>query len=372
MKYICKKCQKTYEVSEHPVKCSCGASLWLDFKGQLNKEDIDKEDFTMWRYSKAYPIKKEALKVTFGEGMTALANINFKGYPVQIKQDYLMPTGSFKDRGVVMVTNFMKNLGVHRFAEDSSGNGGSSFAGYCARGGIDLKVFVPAGTSAGKVAQMKVYGAHLVEVEGSRQDVADAAMKASEGYHYVGHNWHPVFIHGTKSLAYELWEQNHFKVPDQVICPAGNGSLVLGLYLGFNELLDSGEIDRIPKIYPIQSEGCNPLYRGYEGLSLDFEMTPSVAEGIRIKKSTKHDEIIEYVKESKGAIISVLEEDIKNALFEIGQYGFFIEPTSATAIAGLNYLIDQQVITKEQTTAVIISGNGLKATGKIMKIKESL
>lgn len=372
MNYLCKKCGFKTEAAQDVIKCPCGGALWLDYSGSLKKEDIDKEDFSMWRYSKAYPVKRKDVKITFGEGLTPLAKIDYKGFNVQIKQDYLMPTGSFKDRGVTMVTNFMHNLGVNKFAEDSSGNGGSSFAGFCALGNIDLKVFVPAGTSEGKVAQMKVYNADLVEVEGSRQDVAIAAMEGSEGYAYVGHNWHPLFVQGTKSLAYELWEQNAFVEPDQVICVAGNGSMVIGLYLGFSELLKSGEIKQLPKIFAIQSSACNPLYRAFTGDSLDFEIQPSIAEGIRIKHSTKHDEIIEMIQETNGSIISVDEKSIKEALFEIGQRGFYIEPTSATAIAGLDYLINENLIERDEKTAVIISGNGLKATDKIMKIKETL
>jgi len=370
MNYICKKCGKLFKASPETIKCTCGAALWLDFEGHLKKEDIIQSEYSLWRYSKAYPVKLEDVTVSYGEGMTPLARLDYKGFNVQIKQDNLMPTGSFKDRGVVMVTNFMKNMGVDCFAEDSSGNGGSSYAGYCALGNIDIKIFVPAGTSAGKIAQMKVYGADLIEVEGTRQDVADQAMKNIGGSVYVGHNWHPLFVQGTKSAAYELWEQNNFKAPDNVVCVAGNGSMVAGLYIGFDDLLKSGEITKMPRIFGVQSEGCNPLYRDFVGESMNFEMTPSIAEGIRIKRSTKHDEVIGFVKETGGAFLSVEEEAIKNALFEIGKYGFYVEPTSATVFAGLNKLIEEKSILPNQTTSILISGNGLKATGKIMDLMD--
>lgn len=365
-----KKCGNRYKASPKVIKCYCGAALWLDYEGKLTKDDIVQNDFSMWRYSAAYPVKREDVKISYGEGMTALAQIDFKGYMVQVKQDNLMPTGSFKDRGVVMVTNFLNNMGVKHFAEDSSGNGGSSFAGYCALGGINIQIYVPAGTSAGKIAQMKVYGADLVEVEGTRADVAAEAMKNIGGSVYVGHNWHPLFIQGTKSVAYELWEQNGFKAPDNVVCVAGNGSMVAGVYIGFNELLKSGEIKKMPRIFGIQSNGCNPFYRDFVGQSLDFELTPSIAEGIRIKKSTKHDEVLGFVKETGGAFISVDEKSIKQALFEIGEYGFYIEPTSATGFAGLNKLIEDKIIQPNEITSVLVSGNGLKATTKIMNLMD--
>jgi len=217
---------------------------------------------------------------------------------------------------------------------------------------------------------MKVYGADLVEVEGTRADVAAEAMKNIGGSVYVGHNWHPLFIQGTKSVAYELWEQNGFKAPDNVVCVAGNGSMVAGVYIGFNELLKSGEIEKMPRIFGIQSDGCNPFYRDFVGQSLDFELTPSIAEGIRIKKSTKHDEVLGFVKETEGAFISVDEKSIKQALFEIGEYGFYIEPSSATGFAGLNKLIEDKIIQPNEITSVLVSGNGLKATTKIMNLMD--
>ncbi|MCT4620765.1 MAG: threonine synthase [Marinisporobacter sp.] len=368
MKYVCKKCGNVYIANPEVIKCECGGGLWLDFEGKLKKSDIQQNDFTMWRYATAYPIKRENIKISFGEGLTPMATINYKNYKIMVKQDNLMPTGSFKDRGVAMVTNYLNNLGVTKFAEDSSGNGGSSFAGYCALGGIDCKIFVPAGTSQGKIAQMKVYGANLIEVEGTRADVANEAMKSIGGSIYVGHNWHPLFVHGVKSVAYEMWEQNGFKAPNNVVCVAGNGSIVTGVYLGFKELLNSGEIDKMPKIYGIQADNCNTLYREFIGDTIDFEPAPTIAEGISISRPTKLKEVVDLVKETNGKFISVTETEIKNALLEIGKLGFYIEPTSATGFAGLNKLIDENTINQNEETAIIISGNGLKATDKIMKL----
>ncbi len=370
MIYKCNKCGANYEAKPETIKCECGAALWLEFEGKLNKTDIIRNDFTMWRYSKAYPVKKEDVHVSFDEGLTPLAKIQYHGRSLLVKQDNLMPTGSFKDRGVAMVTNYLNNQGVSKFGEDSSGNGGSAYAGYCALAGIDCKIFVPAGTSQGKIAQMKVYGSQLTEVEGTRADVTTEAMKNFEGRIYVGHNWHPLFVQGVKSVAYEMWEQNGFEAPDHVVCVAGNGSMVTGVYLGFKELLNSGEIEKMPKIYGIQAENCNTLYRDFMGESIDFEPKKTIAEGISIYRSTKHTEVIEFVRETEGQFVSVTETEIKDALFEIGKKGFYIEPTSATGFAGLNKLIEKDIIKEDDQTAIIISGNGLKATDKIMNLQK--
>jgi len=365
MNYVCRQCGSSYPPVAERFKCDCGSALSLDYEGCLNRSDIKTDDFSMWRYCAAFPMERDDIKISFGEGLTPLAEVEYRNIKMQVKQDHLMPTGSFKDRGVAMVTNFMNNLGVRKFSEDSSGNGGSSFAGYCALAGIDCRVFVPANTSLGKVVQTSLYGADLIRVEGSRQDVADRAMTGSDGYVYVGHNWHPFFIQGIKSLAYELWEQGGFRAPDNVVCVAGNGSMVAGLSLGFNELKKSGEIVTIPKLFAVQADQCNPLYRDFVGESVDFEPKPTIAEGISIYRSTHHDEVVGAVKAGDGQILSVSDAEIAAALFYVGKKGFYVEPTSATAFAGLDKLIENKLILAHERTVVIISGNGLKATDKI-------
>lgn len=368
MKYLCNSCGHQYDASTNMTKCECGAALALDFIGHHRKADIVQDDFSMWRYAGAYPLSKADIKISFGEGLTPFIAIDYRGYRLKIKQDNLLPTGSFKDRGVAMVTNFLNIRGVSQFTEDSSGNGGSSYAGYCALGNIGCKIYVPAGTSQGKIAQMKVYGAHLIEITGTRTDVATAAMKGSQNSVYVGHNWHPLFVHGVKSVAYEMWEQNGFIAPDQVVCVAGNGSMVTGIYLGFKELLQSGEIGNMPKIFAIQSDHCNPLYREFIGDRSVIESKSGIAEGISVAHPTRLKEVVAQVRATQGAIISVSDKDIIAALFDIGKRGFYIEPTSATGFAGLNKLIEQGLIEKTDTTAIIISGNGLKATVEILPL----
>lgn len=370
MKYQCRSCGKEYSLKPEIFRCECGEALWLDFHSEFNKSDIIQNEYSMWRYSKAYPIKKEDVRVSFGEGLTPLTKIEFKGYNLLVKQDNLMPTGSFKDRGVAMVINFLNNMNVKKISEDSSGNGGSSFAGYSALAGIDCKIFVPAGTSKGKIAQMKVYGAELIEVEGTRLDVTVEAMKNLDGRIYAGHNWQPLFIEGVKSVAYELWEQNNFEAPDNIICVAGNGSMVAGIYIGFKELLVSGEIKKLPKIFAVQANNCNPLYREYIGDTIEFVPKATIAEGISIYRSTKHEQIVEFIRDTDGEFISVSENNIKESIFEIGQKGFYIEPTSATGFAGLNELIKTNKIKENDKTVIVISGNGLKATDKILKMMD--
>src|SRR5262249_40218668 len=145
-----------------------------------------------------------------------------------LKLDFLFPTGSFKDRGSTILMNRLAQLGVREALEDSSGNAGASIAAYGAAAGIDCEVYVPARASGAKLAQIAAYGAKVVAVPGSRQEVTETALRRSEALFYASHNWHPLFLEGTRTLGFEIWEQLAFQAPAAVVTPVGAGSTLLG------------------------------------------------------------------------------------------------------------------------------------------------
>lgn len=368
MNYFCKSCSNAYPAEASLWRCECGASLWCDFTASFSKKDIRQNDLSMWRYDKAYPVKRNEVTVTYNEGLTPLARVPWDGLNLLVKMDSLMPTGSFKDRGVVMVVNFLRKQGVGRITEDSSGNAGASTAAYAALAGIDCDLYVPAGASEGKLMQARLYGASVHIVSGSRDSVARAAQESEHGGVYAGHNWHPLFVQGTKSAAYEIWEQNGFRAPDAAVCAAGNGSTLIGLYLGFSELLAAGEIEKLPRLYGVQAENCNTLHRAFHGLPLDYEVKPTIAEGISLYRPSKVDEVVRMARESGGDILSVSESDIAKALLRAGKKGLCIEPTSAATFAGLEQLRIAGNLRADESVVAMVSGNGLKSPSAIMTI----
>ena len=195
----------------------------------------------MWRYAQAIDVDADAA-VSLGEGGTPMLERDWNGVPVQFKLEFMMPTGSFKDRGMTVMVSYLKSRGIDHVLEDSSGNAGASLSAYAAAGGMRCRILVPETASYPKIAQIAACGADVVTVRGSRQDVADAALRMSSEIFYASHNWQPFFIEGTKTLAYELWESLGFRAPDNVVTPLGHGSNVLGLERGFDELLRNGEI----------------------------------------------------------------------------------------------------------------------------------
>ncbi len=363
MIFKCALCNNTYAATELIWKCDCGGYLLCDYEVKFTKEDIKNERVNMWRYDKAFPLKYNDLTVSYNEGMTPLVKYPNPEINLRIKMDYLMPTGSFKDRGTVMVINYLIQNGAELITEDSSGNAGSSVALYSAMGGIPCEIYVPEGTSKGKLAQMYASGAKVVEISGTREAVAEAAQEHTESY--AGHNWHPMFLEGTKSVAYELWEQNGFTAPKNIVMVAGAGSQVLGCYNGFTELLNNGQIQEMPKIFAIQAENCNPIYRKFKGLDPLEASKKTVAEGISLLNPVKMDYVVDAMHKLGGTMISVSEEEIIDSLLEMCRNGFYVEPTSASALAGLKKLYEDGTISKDEEVVLIASGNGLKASETI-------
>jgi threonine synthase len=252
--------------------------------------------------------------------------------------------------------------------EDSSGNGGAAVAGYAAAGGMRATIMTPASTSPGKTVQMRAYGAEIRLIPGSRQDTADGAAREAASIFYASHNWHPFFLQGTKTLAYELWEDLGFRAPDNIVTPCGAGSNVLGCAIGFAELLRAGQIAKSPRIFAVQPENCGPIAASFlAGTDQEVEtpITPTIAEGTAIAKPIRRREVIAALRDSLGRAVLVSEAAIESALFDLARTGVYVEPTSAQVVAGFLKLLAEGGIGPEETTVLVMTGSGLKATSRI-------
>jgi len=258
---------------------------------------------------------------------------------------------------------------VGKVVEDSSGNAGCAIAAYCANAKIECNIFVPASTASGKVAQIQFYGAKLNRIPGTREHTADAVLKAAEKDYYASHSWNPFFFHGTKTFAFEICEQLGWKSPDSVVLPAGNGTLLLGSFIGFRELLNAGVIDRIPKIIAVQAARCAPLCRAFkEGSEIlpEVETSETIAEGIAIARPIRWKQIIDAVRQSGGFFIEVDDSEIKKALREVCRKGYYIEPTSAAITAGLSKYLSES--DPDEAVVSVFTGHGLKTTEKMLEL----
>jgi threonine synthase len=333
----------------------------------LAPDDIDPAEHSLWRYAKAVRLPRHP-EVTLGAGWTPLLSAQWDGMPVRLKADHLMVSGSFKDRGTAVMLNYLKQSGVTAILEDSSGNAGASAATYAAALGLDCRIMVPAAAPAAKKIQMAAMGAEVVAIDGSRDDVARAALAEADSTFYAAHNYQPFFLEGTKTLAFELWEQLGFRAPDCVVAPLGQGSNIMGSHIGFAELLACGQIDKLPRIYAIQAANCAPYDHAFQtgdDTLKTFPAKPTIADGIASATPVRLREVLAAVRESGGATATVAEGEIVAALRKLGALGYFVEPTSATAGAGLSKLLAAGTIRPGETVAVVLTGSGLKAVEKI-------
>jgi threonine synthase len=310
------------------------------------------------------PVHDDETIVSLGEGLTPLVETQLYGVPLLCKLEFLAPTGSFKDRGTAVLVSLLQGIGVTEVVEDSSGNAAASLAAYCARASIHARIFVPAYTSPAKLAQIAIYGAELVPVDGPRQNSALAAQEAAKDAYYASHNYSPFFVQGTKTVAYEIWEHLGKSAPRNVIFPVGNGSLLMGTYRGFSELRQAGLIDHLPRLFGVQAQACGPIYEAFQqGLedAPPVSAGHTVAEGIRISHPVRGRQILRAVRETDGAMVAVDEAEIADAHALLARQGLYVEPTSATVAAAVRKL--GNLIGRDEVTVAALTGSGLKSAG---------
>jgi threonine synthase len=356
-----------YPISEPRWRSDTLRPLMITALPGIARNMIDTDKRSVWRYAAALPVDVPD-PITMGEGCTPLVSRKWRGASALFKLEWFSPTGSFKDRGASVMLSILRGQGVTKVLEDSSGNGGAAIAAYAAAGGITAKILVPASTAQDKTVQMRAYGAKIELIPGTRQDTSDAAEGQAATIFYAGHNWQPFFLQGTKTLAYELWEDLKFKAPDNVIIPTGAGSNVMGCDIGFNELLRRGEIRNLPRLFAAQPANCAPLHASFVAGSDDYspvEVRPTIAEGASIARPVRAREVLAAVRRSRGATVAVSEAQIEGALFELGRIGLYVEPTSAIAGAAFTKLLERSVILPTETTVLVLTGSGLKTTRRI-------
>lgn len=368
-RFFCKNCGIEYSLYQPIWKCVCGSFLDIEFKGKVEPEKIKKERASLWRYRDFIPIGKDENIVSMEEGFTPLLKQKINGKEFFAKLDFLFPTGSFKDRGATVLVSKLKELGVKKVVEDSSGNAGCAVSAYCARAVIECEIFVPEKASPSKLSQIRAYGAKINIVSGTREDVKESAMRSAENSYYASHVWNPFFFQGTKTFSYEIWEQLGLKEPDTIVLPVGNGTLLIGAYIGFKELFDSGLTMKIPRFVAVQAENCSPIYKIFKENLYELpeiETKSTIAEGISVAKPARWQNIVGILKETEGDAIVVKEEEILESAFELARKGIYVEPTSATAIAGFK----KYKMQNSEIVVIPLTGHGLKSKENYLKFLE--
>ncbi|HUG13904.1 MAG TPA: pyridoxal-phosphate dependent enzyme [Thermomicrobiales bacterium] len=367
-KLRCERCGRPESLDALLWRCpACSGAFEIAGDGMSDVAAGDHGDSTLWRYGTALPVGREHAR-SLGEGMTPLIRGSLAGQDVWLKNDALMPTGSFKDRGAVVLVAHLRRLGVNRLIVDSSGNAAASMAGYCAAAGIECSVFAPATTSPGKLTQSRAYGASLTLVDGAREAVAEAAQRAAEqedDVFYASHNWHPVFVEGVKTWAMEVWEQLGGRQPDTVFVPTGGGSAFVGAHRGF-QAMGNG----LPALVAAQPEACAPVVAAVErGAQTIDAIVPAdtIAEGTRIGSPARERQILRAVRETGGWAQAVSDDAIARAMRELWSQGLYVEPTAAVGAAAFIDAVESRRVTGSSDAVILLTGSGLKATDTISR-----
>lgn len=314
-----------------------------------------------YRYGDHLPCRLEDLeRVSLGADMVTPLLSDGDGLGAWLKCDQLLPTGSFKDRGATVLVALAIQHGVRRIIVDSSGNAGAAIAAHAARAGIDCEIFVPDTTPEAKIQQIRAMGASLRLVPGSRDKAEAAAMEEVRvtGSFYASHALNPHFHHGVKTWSFEVFDQLG-EEPGTVVVPVGNGSLLLGVVLGFRELLQQDRIRKLPRIIAVQTKAHSTLgfkdTRVFEGEALD----QSLAEGVAVTDPARRKQIRQALVDTNGLVAVVSDTAILDAQRELGNRGFYVESTGALAWTGFRAM--QQVEQLGIPVVVALTGSGFKS-----------
>jgi threonine synthase len=362
MDISCTNCEQVYPPDGLPYCCPTCGSLY-DFCNPLpfDTAQVDRSQPGIWRYRHTFGLPPDFEPISLGEGSTPLLWAEVFGRKIAFKCEFLNPSGSFKDRGSVVIVAWLQSRDIREAVEDSSGNAGASFAAYAARVGIKVQVFVPESTSGPKRNQIEAYGAELVSIPGARTAVAEAVKAVADGgTAYASHAYLPFNLPGYATAAYEIFEQLGNKMPGAVVLPAGQGGLLLGLARGFEALRIANHLsNNTLKIIGVQARACATLWAMYNtgnaGIGVVAE-DYTLAEGVRVRYPLRMNTVLRAVASSHGSMCVVDENEILSGRDVLARLGFYVEPTSAIVWSALAQTIQDL----SDPVVVVLTGSGYK------------
>ncbi|MDR3602115.1 MAG: threonine synthase [Desulfosporosinus sp.] len=394
----CIKCHKEVPAEAGTYTCpSCGSKggimdVEYDYQAinrMTTREQVTKSrDYSMFRYLSFLPIRPESARPHLSVGWSPLYKPQGLGKSLgmsnlYIKDDGQNPTASLKDRASIIAVIKAGEEKAPTVACSSTGNAASSLAGNAAAMGLKSVIFVPSRAPQGKIAQLQIFGATVISVQGSYDDTFRLSAEAIDHFGWYNRNAaiNPYLVEGKKTVALEIAEQLNWDVPDWVILSVGDGCTIAGVWKGFRDLYQAGWIERLPKIAGVQSTGCCPLVDAFlEDRPWQPKEENTIADSIAVGVPRNPDKALKAVRESGGTMVAVSDEAILAAMRELGRSsGIFGEPAGVAGTAGLKVLVAKGIIGANEKVVAIVTGNGLKdiqnaikAVGEPTKVEPSL
>jgi len=401
--YVCSLCRTEYAPGEVTYTCpKDGGNLdvVLDYDSIKNKyqpEDIlSRADSSLWRYLPLLPVSEPEgdstpLHAAGGTPVFRLTRLAEKlGLQnLWLKDESKNPTASFKDRASAIVVARAQELRSEIIVTASTGNAGAALAGMSAAVGQKAIIFAPKSAPQAKVAQLLIFGAKVILVDGTYDDAFDLTIQASNEFGWYCRNtgYNPFTAEGKKTAAFEIWEwwqHTHAKwhaefgealdhAPLTIFVPVGDGNIISGIHKGFKDLFQLGWMPRIPRIIGVQAEGSAAISNAFHGNTETIKPVSAhtLADSISVDLPRDGVRAVRAVKETGGTYVNVSDEEILNAIAELGRVGVFAEPAGATAYAGLVKGTATGVVGNADPILVLNTGNGLKDVRAALSAVES-
>jgi len=373
----CPKCNAAYG-SEKPIHlCQCGSPLLVRYdlkkvKRTFRKKALVSRRENLWRYRELLPINKEENIVSLGEGMTPLIHLKKSGSKLGVnhlylKDEGLIPTGTFKARGAAVGVSRAKELGIKVLAMPTNGNAGGSWAAYCAKAGIKAIIVMPQDAPMINRKEVAITGAELYLVNGLISDAGKIVGRAIAEYGWYDASTlkEPYRIEGKKTMGLEIAEQLAWEVPDVIIYPTGGGVGIIGIYKGLKELQEIGWIgEKIPRLVSVQSTGCAPVVKAWEEKKSESKFwgnSNTIAFGLNVPKALGDFLILQAIYETDGCAVAVGDDEILRSQQMLARdEGIFCCPEGAATLSAAIQLIKSSWIKPDEKVVLLNTGTGLK------------
>ena len=358
--------------------CSCGSPLLAAYDlptlaATWKREALTNRPPTLWRYREVLPIASDRDPLTLGEGFTPLlraprleSELGLRR--IDIKDESVNPTNSFKARGLSVAVNRACEFGASALSVPSAGNAASALAAYAAVAGLPAHVFMPADVRPSFIHDCRLYGATVTLVDGLITDAGRVATEkgVSQGWYNVSTFNEPYRVEGKKTMAYELGEQLEWHWPNWIIYPTGGGTGIVGMWKAFEELEGLGWVvdQKRPRMVSVQAEGCAPIVRAFTtNQERAKPWTPAVtlADGLRVPNALGDFLVLRALRESDGAAVAVPDNDMVAAMKELARLeGISAGPEGAATLCALRELVKTGIIKPEDHVVLFNTGGALK------------
>lgn len=374
----CSVCGKGFPLQQINTFASCDtcgkAPLIAQYDiRELDRSAIDTTERSMWRYRPMLPVIHRDNIVSLGEGWTPLLPLRRTAATLGLaelimKDESLNPTCSFKARGMSMAISKAKELGIENCIVPTAGNAGGAMAAYCARAGMKAVVVMPRHTPKPFQQEVEMFGAELVLVDGLISDCAKKVreLNSSGRYFDLSTMKEPYRLEGKKTMGYEIAEQLDWSLPEVILYPTGGGTGLIGMWKAFHEMIQLGWLppQRLPKMFAVQSENCEPIVKTWIGAQHDgsgYVGQPTIANGLAVPNPFAEKMILQVLHESEGKPVAVSDHEIQTEQKGVGsREGMFIAPEGAAMFAALRKLIEDKSVQPTDRILLLNTGSGYK------------